>query len=50
MTILNLKIKPKSENKWKFVIKRGVKFLMKEFAQSNPNGFGEKFSEEKAFY
>lgn len=47
----NLKVKQRNENKWKFVIKKGFKFLYKKFKAKN-NHFitGTKLKDEEEFY
>ena len=49
--IKELTVKQKSENKWKFVIKRAMKFLFKRFKKNFLKGAkGEKLQDEKQFY
>jgi len=48
---VSLKTKPKSENKWKFVIKKSIKFLKKKVKYGSDLMIkGEKLEDEKLFF
>lgn len=48
---VSLKTKPKSENKWKFVIKKSIKYLKKKVKYGSELMIkGEKLEDEKLFF